>query len=344
MLILWFSQAVAGTVFFLHNGPVYQLDTREMVESSVGTAVYFNSQSPGAAYDPKNNVLWVLDPEYVDDLVSIDLTTLRQTRHGPSRVSTIALGLSFDRNLNQLFAVGDQYGHPPNLFGGIWTYPAWTFLADPGVGFTSADWFDDGGYTVAVDNSTGDFYAIESSGLARFLAPGPPEFDVPDSGAGLAYDADTKLFWWSNHLTGGQLWMVEPETFTVVGRVLLPYDTDGGAGSIDTVPAQTPELLVTGDCPGYMWVTVVDATPGGRVVGSDTRRGNRAVANGACAGTTMGLRRPVQRFDLVANSYGIASTVFHPTPQQCGNVLLQAMDVDTCLTTQVRVAEMILPP
>ncbi len=343
MLAIWFGQAFAGTMFFMHNGGVYRFDGRNLGESSIAT-VYFNSQSPGAAYDPRDNTLWVLDPEYTDDLVSIDLTTLQQTRHGPSGLPS-PLGLSYDRNLNQLFAVGLLYGHLPNLFGGVWTYPGWTFLTDPGVGFSSADWFDQGGYTVAVDNTTGDFYAIESSGLVRFLAPGPPEFDLPDNGAGLAYDSDTKLFWWSNHLTGGQLWMVEPENFTVVGRVFLPYDTDGGAGSIDTVPAQTPVLYVTGDCPGYMWVTVADATPGGHVVvGSDTRRGNRRVANGACAGTTTGLRRPVQRFDLVANSYGIASTVFHPTPQQCGNVLLQAMDVDTCLTTQVQVADMILPP
>jgi len=58
----------------------------------------------------------------------------------------------------------------------------------------------------------------------------------------------------------------------------------------------------------------------------------------------MGLRRPVPRFDLVANAYGIASTTFQASPQMCGRALLQAMDVDTCLTTQVRTAEFVVHP
>jgi hypothetical protein len=138
--------------------------------------------------------------------------------------------------------------------------------------------------------------------------------------------------------TVGAYWLIEPESFSVVGFVMMDRFMDGAAGSIDDVPAQTPELLVTGSCTGTMYVTVVDATPGGHVViGSSARRGRKTVASGPCAGAQLDLRSPTPRYDLVANSYGIASTTVAGTPGMCGGAqLLQAMDVDTCLVTTVK--------
>ena len=116
--------------------------------------------------------------------------------------------------------------------------------------------------------------------------------------------------------------------------------TDGAGGSIDTVPAQTPELLVTGDCPGTMYITAVDATPGGHVqIGSSAAPGTRTLTGGPCAGAHLDLRRPAFRADLVANSYGIASTTLQATAPMCGNVLVQALDVGTCMTTSVRTVD-----
>ena len=120
-------------------------------------------------------------------------------------------------------------------------------------------------------------------------------------------------------------------------RTVVARYTDGAGGSIDNVPAQTPELLVTGDCPGTMYITAVDATPGGHVqIGSSALPGTRTVTGGPCAGVHLDLRRPAFRADLVANSYGIASTTIQATAPMCGALAIQALDVGSCQTTSVR--------
>lgn len=82
---------------------------------------------------------------------------------------------------------------------------------------------------------------------------------------------------------------------------------------------------------------MVDATPGGHVqFGSSLQAGNHRIRNGTCAGTSLGLRNPTPRYDLVANSYGIASTVVNFSAAACGNLKIQAVDMDTCLATSVR--------
>ena len=212
--------------------------------------------------------------------------------------------------------------------------PAWI---GPGLDTYGADWFDDGGYIVGVERLTGDFYSVVPGAAPVFLAPAAPlpELTGPMGPHGLAYDSDTRTFL----LFGvAGVWFLEPESFSLVGFVMMDRFMDGAAGSIDDVPAQTPELLVTGSCTGTMYVTVVDATPGGRVViGSSALRGRKTVGSGPCAGAQLDLRSPTPRYDLVANSYGIASTTVVGTPGMCGGAqLLQAMDVDTCLVTTVK--------
>ena len=131
---------------------------------------------------------------------------------------------------------------------------------------------------------------------------------------------------------------VESESFRVVARVpTIGEYPDGGAGSIDDVPLQTPELLVSGYCPGTVYITAVDASPGGHVwIASGTVTGPRAVTSGACSGTMAGLRNPRPRFDLVANGVGVASTTIRATAQMCGRLQFQAIDADTCMATSVR--------
>jgi hypothetical protein len=150
----------------------------------------------------------------------------------------------------------------------------------------------------------------------------------------MAYDSDTHVLWLFENYN---IWAIDPTTWSVVARIPDRGPMDGAAGSIDDVPAQTPELLVTGSCPGDVYVTVADATPGGRVlIGSAATAGARTLRSGACAGTQLGLQNPTPRFDLVANSYGIASTRVTTTPNMCGRpIVFQGLDVATCTPTGV---------
>ena len=110
------------------------------------------------------------------------------------------------------------------------------------------------------------------------------------------------------------------------------YATTG----IDDTPAQDPILFVSGTCPGELTVTVADATPGSTVqLVSSTRRGRATVPSGGCAGTRTGLAGPRLRASLVANDYGLATTVLQATAPMCGAAMLQALDVDSCLPTEV---------
>jgi len=162
---------------------------------------------------------------------------------------------------------------------------------------------------------------------------------LPFGHQGLAYDDDTNILIVFSQATPWT-WLIDPETFSVVGKIVMDRTASGAGGSIDNVPAQTPELLVTGDCPGTMYITAVDATPGGHVqIGSSAAPGTKTLTGGPCSGTRLDLRRPAFRADLVANSYGIASTTIQATAPMCGNVLVQALDVGTCMTTSVRTVD-----
>ena len=208
-----------------------------------------------------------------------------------------------------------------------------------GVESNASDWFDDGGFIVAMESTTGDFWEIAPpSAPVRLWANPNPSVRQP---AGLAYDSDTRTFWLA---ANGGIDVLDPESFLSVANIYSNRRFDAAAGSVDDVPNQAPELLVSGFCPGPMHATVVDATPGGHVqFGSSPRRGVKVIGGGACAGTRLDLRNPTPRLDLVANSYGIASTMFQATAQMCGQ-LMQAVDLDTCLPTSVRVVDVIYLP
>jgi hypothetical protein len=154
----------------------------------------------------------------------------------------------------------------------------------------------------------------------------------------VAWDGDTKLIWvFSNENQQPSAIALEPERNGVVAVVWRPMPATSATGYLDTTPTQTPELLVTGECPGTVYITVVDGTPAGRAtVVSGTVDGTSVSPSGPCAGTTSGLADPRRQASLRVNSYGIASTTFEATPDQCGLMKMQAVDVATCLTTAVR--------
>jgi hypothetical protein len=204
-------------------------------------------------------------------------------------------------------------------------------VQDTGIAYIdAADWFPPGGFHIVLGRD--GFFAVDGINTPTLLATNPPELLPPRSGE-MAFDYDTGLIW----LFGsGKVWAVDPVSWTVVAEIPDMGFIEGGAGSIDDVPAQTPELLVSGECPGTVYVTAVDATPGEHVlVGSSTRAGLTTVRGGACAGAQLDLASPRLRVDLVANSAGIAATRLQATPGMCDRLMLQALDVDTCLPTSV---------
>jgi hypothetical protein len=131
----------------------------------------------------------------------------------------------------------------------------------------------------------------------------------------------------------------DPETFVPIARIHnLP--SNAASGSRDTVPLQTPELLVTGACPGTIYVTLVDGTPGGQALfASSVPTGPRTITSGPCGGTPIGLRNPQMRGTLPIGNGGLAYTTFESTPGMCGNLHIQALDLDTCTPTQVRTVQ-----
>lgn len=198
------------------------------------------------------------------------------------------------------------------------------------VNALAADWYEPGGYHLVLGAQ--GFFAVDGVTAPTFLSVLPSEVIRPWDGE-MAWDSDTRLLWLFEN---GFAWAIDPTDWTVVGELANFGPAEGGAGSIDDVPNQTPELLVSGVCPGTVYVTAVDATPGGHVrIASGTGRGATSVPSGTCQGAPVGLANPRGRVDLVANSAGIAATRIQATPGMCGQVLLQALDVDSCLTTSV---------
>jgi hypothetical protein len=335
--MLYFSSlALAGSVYYLDvpQSEIFSLDTRDIVSTPIASAGMQTAAS-GMALDPLAGELWLYTPYPVlgaNQLRRIDIQTGRSYYIGmPNQVST---GLAFDPVNQRLIAVDANGTYSFSIATGQST------LLAPGLETVGLDWFDDGAFIMAIESTTGDFYEISppAAPIRRWSSPSPHRVNA----GGLVYDSDTRTFWF---LSNGSASVYDPETFSLIGAFYIDHQMDGGAGSIDDVANQTPELLVSGSCPGTMYATVVDATPGGHVqFGSSTRTGAKVISGGACAGTRLGLRSPTPRYDLVANSYGIASTTFQATPAMCGAQLLQAVDMDTCLATSVRTVEMVLYP
>ena len=331
--MLFLATALAGTVFHVgEGGLVYSFDTRTMVSTPLiygGPDVY----QAGLAYDRADNALWLYGPwnPYIQNAVYyyIDLDAMTSV-WAPSVWGADAL--AFDPLLGEVVSVKQS---------GFRTVSG-AYLG-PGLDTFGADWFDDGGFVVAINNADGGFYDVSTPGGPTYLGGPLSRISSP---LGLAYDADTKMF--LAFSSNGGVDLIEPETFAHIGSfAFATFVPNGAAGSMDNVPQQTPALIVSAPlgCPGPATVTVVDATPGGHVqVGSSTRLGRSTVRGGACAGTRLGLQRPTPRLDLVANSYGIAWTTFDAPAWMCGNLHVQAVDMDSCLATEVGTIETVVLP
>jgi hypothetical protein len=323
------SLALAGVVYVgADHANILSLDTRslELFPVMTGpTAAY-----AGMALDPANQTLWIYDPSggwAVNQLWAVDLPSLTMTNFGRQGLA-LSSAMAFDPNARTLYAFEES---PTTQ---LFRMPGAVPSGDPGFDVDGADWSDFLGGMLLYSVWPDGFYLYAPGGVPALLSPLPPEF-VTNYQVETAYDSDTKLIWTFD--TFGDIWAVEPVNFTVVAYLYHPPWLSGGAGSIDDVPAQTPELLVTGECPGTVYVTVVDATPGSHVrIASATRRGSRTIPGGPCGGQRSALGNPTPRFDLIASSAGIASTRVTATAGMCGQVALQALDEGSCQLTSAR--------
>jgi hypothetical protein len=210
-----------------------------------------------------------------------------------------------------------------------------------------ADYVNQLGVHVVTDGA--NLYGFLPGLLPWVLAPFPQGMIVFPDSAG--YDSDLQILWVSDafgpNIDGegyDPALGFNPETWEVVAKMFLPRSV-GLAGSRDNVPFQLPTLLVTGDCPGTMYVTLADGTPGDEAVFmSGVVERSRTVRGGPCAGATAGLANPREQARLTVGSNGLASTSFTAAPEHCGVLKIQAMDTATCTLTEVRTVETAVVP
>ncbi len=117
----------------------------------------------------------------------------------------------------------------------------------------------------------------------------------------------------------------------------VPFDDSQGlsSGVVYLFSRTAPLLAVTGACPGAVEVTLIGATPGGRVVlvGS-LGEGATEVPSGPCQGLEVGLAEPRLVFAGEATSGGDLTLRAQLGVGSCSG-FAQAVDVETCVATAV---------
>ena len=95
-------------------------------------------------------------------------------------------------------------------------------------------------------------------------------------------------------------------------------------------------LQLTGTCPGPHTLSVTGATPNGLVgIAWSHQQGQASIGVGPCAGGQTMLDRPRLLLFLVADANGDVVQNISVPPAACGNVVVQAMDLTTCLPTNM---------
>ena len=294
----WMASALGGTLFYYANTEfeIYQIDTRNLAES-IFIGVPFDFLSAGMATNERELVIEFAEVGAPCQSYFVDLITGRAafgSYYGYHQFSySDSHALAYDLNLHELIAFG--WLQSP----GAYEFPY--LLLGPGPrGAAGAEWDPIHGGFLIVDDQA-DFYRTYNYGAPIFERAEPPEVAPTAPGranaSGLGYDQDTKIMWYVTRTHG--IWGLDPFTLDVIAYVpkTSPPSLEGAACLLTDPTPDTPdpELLVTGTCPGTLYITAVDATPGGDVtLLSGTRPGSRAAPAGTCAGTAAGLDNPVQ--------------------------------------------------
>lgn len=191
---------------------------------------------------------------------------------------------------------------------------------------------------ITIDNATSSIMCSNTSQSMWQISTYPTGFTSYWNS--VAWDDDLRLVWLFT-LVGTEYRAVALEPTNLTPVAWFGMENGGTCWSAttgpDNVPNQTPELFISGACPGDLTVTIADGTPGGDIrIATGTRSGRRQIPSGACAGTPTDLANPRERLVLQADSFGIATTTFPATPGMCGQWMVQALDEGSCQTTTVK--------
>jgi hypothetical protein len=358
LFMFWALAAEAGEVFGVEFGSnVYAFEARTMTYRWMSSGLAYlppngliEGMISGLAYDPEADLLYgSAEMMTGDDLLVVKSPNSTYWLDPDNGYPGVSLGflnttsLSFDPSVGVIAFSATRIWRP-------WPYPEIDLGIPPGI--DTADYYSHGGFTVGVAPGAGgtlELVGVTPNSPTWSLASLPSVLDWPHAAG---YDSDLQVFWIQNarglsRYNGDTYWPTigfDAETWSIVAKVWLPY-SQGLAGSRDNIPFQYPALLVTGDCPGTMYVTLADGTPGGDAVFvSSSRPGSQVVPSGPCAGETVDLARPRERARLTIGSNGLASTSFEATAEQCGVLKVQAVDLATCVKTEVQTVQNVFIP
>jgi hypothetical protein len=326
--------SAAGTLLYFDSGEAYvqAMDTRTLEVADFAPATGLGSPVAGLAFDG-SDILWMHWQQGSGEIVwsSPPYAGALSWRgvfgdYYPDYYNTHAI--AYDPVVGQVVVFAKGPGNGLYHLGG-------TRISDGPDVPRGATWDTNSGGFLVVEGDR-DLHAIVNYGAPVLVGTAPAAAQT--DAFGLAYDQDTNIIWLVT--SGLGVFGLDPFTYEQVAWVPSGPRALYGATSYnyDPVPDFEPELLVTGTCPGEVFVTAVDHTPGGQVkIFSGTRPGALVSPPGApCAGASLGMRNPVLRGTLTANSLGLASTKFQAPASMCGSWRFQAVDVSTCTPSSVR--------
>ena len=154
----------------------------------------------------------------------------------------------------------------------------------------------------------------------------------------LALDHADGTLWIHNRRAQGTIEQYDKDG-SLLNTIVVPgLNTQNALGGEFAFGGSTPpNLTASGDCPGQMTFTAGGMTAGGNVAFAYAfGEGNFVIPGGTCAGTTLGLNATVQLGAIErADRSGFAVLTTNVPRAACGRVFVQAIDINTCATTNV---------
>jgi len=124
------------------------------------------------------------------------------------------------------------------------------------------------------------------------------------------------------------------EVYALANHTGVPFESTGMVIRL----AAPISLTAAGPCPGQMTLTARGNTPGGTVAFARAMGiGSQQIPNGnPCAGTLLGLNQTAMLVGTrTADGQGVAAISGNVPANACGRIFVQAIDVQTCLTSNV---------
>ena len=196
-----------------------------------------------------------------------------------------------------------------------------------------------GGMAQTVTTTPGAVYRVSFALAGHPLCGGPSIRTMTVEAAGQSADFSFDISGYSLFNMG---WTPKTFIFIATGpqtELRLFSTTPPGCGgpAIDAVVLEEipglPHLTMVGGCPGQADLLASGMTPTGAVGFLAGGTGNFVVGRGGCAGTPLGMARPVRLGVSVASGNGIARLAGVIPPAACGTYSVVAMDLATCAVT-----------